>query len=177
MALQSSTNHASSIFTSQSTLILAPSSYCTLHLLISFSTYFHYLFFGRLLSGLLWGLLLNIWLPSLSLSVLLRWPIQYKLLSSTSEIISKYTNSRINSSLYRFLLFSLTVISPHKILLKPFLSKSPPTTQLYDNQGHSKTMFWEWSQNSETFQKRRTSVSFSLLFRLWKKKRWRSICS
>jgi hypothetical protein len=119
--------------------------------------------FGRPLSGLPWGLLLNIWTLSLSISVLVIWPIHCQALNSTSEIISKCTNSCFNSTLYRCLLFSFVVISPH-IRLESFLSKAP----LCENQGHATTMFWECSLNNATFRKTRSSMSFSLLFVLKK---------
>ena len=67
-------------------------------------------------------LLLNTWLTFLLLSILLTWPIQFNRLILTNESISKYPNSNINS-LYRFLLFSFTLIPPN-FILKTFLSKS-----------------------------------------------------
>jgi len=91
---------------------------------------------------------------SLSSSILLIWPINCQRFNSTREIISKYTNSCTNTPLYRFLLFSFTVISPN-ILLKTLLSKAP----LCENQGHATNMFWESSLNNGTFQKSRSSMS------------------
>ena len=75
------------------------------HLLISVCTQFHHLFFGRPLSRLPWGLLLNTSLTLLLLSILLTWPIQFNRRTLTNESTSKFPNSCMNSLLYRFLQF------------------------------------------------------------------------
>jgi len=90
---------------------------CNLHLLISVGTQFHHLFFGRSLSQLPWGLMLNTWLTSLLPSILLTWPIQFSWLTMTNESISEPPNSCINSLLYHLLQFLFTLI-PTNILLK-----------------------------------------------------------
>ena len=83
-----------------------------LHLLISVCIQFHPLFFGphNILSL---GLLLNIWLTFLLLSIVLMWPIwfiHYQNLQTTASVL-----------FYHFLQFLFTLIPPN-ILLKTFLS-------------------------------------------------------
>jgi hypothetical protein len=57
-----------------------------LHLLASVCTQFHHLFFGRPFSRLPSGLLLNIWLTFLLLSILLTWPIKFSRLILKMEV-------------------------------------------------------------------------------------------
>jgi len=78
-------------------------------------------FFGRLLSVLPGGLLLNTWLTYLSLSILLTWQVKFNWVLLTNENISKSPHNCINSLLHRFSNFPL--VAPD-ILLKTFLSKA-----------------------------------------------------
>ena len=71
-----------------------------LRLWIPVFTQFHHLFFGRPLSRLPWGLLLNTSLAFLLLSILLTWLIQFGRLNLTNESISKSANIGIDSLLY-----------------------------------------------------------------------------
>ena len=84
------------------------------HLLIPVCTQFHHLFFGRPLSRLSWGLLLNTWLTSPLHSILLTWPIQFNRLTLTNESLSKSPNSCNYFSLHRFLQILFTLIPPQK---------------------------------------------------------------
>jgi len=77
--------------------------------------------FGRPLSRLPWGLLLNTWLTFLLPSILLTWPIQFDRPTLTNESIYESPNSCINSLLYRSLQFSLTLIPP--FFLRLFFQK------------------------------------------------------
>jgi len=78
--------------------------------------------FGRPLSRLPWGLLLNTWPTFLLLSILLTWTIHINRLVLTNESISQSPNRSVNSLSYRFLQFSLTLI-PQNFLLKMFFQK------------------------------------------------------
>jgi hypothetical protein len=89
-----------------------------LQLLISVCTQFNHLFFGRPLSRRPWGLLLHTWLNFRLLSVLLTWPIKFSRRFLKNESISKSPKSRINSLLYRFLLFPFTLLPRHKALMQ-----------------------------------------------------------
>ena len=89
-----------------------------LHLLIYVCAQFRHLFFGRPLSRCAWGLLLNTWRNFLLLSILLTWPIQFSRRFLKNESVSKSQKSYINYLLYRFLLFSFTLIPHHKALVQ-----------------------------------------------------------
>ena len=110
---------------------------------IHISTQLPHLFLGHPIRWLPWGLLLNMWLTFLLLSILLTWLIQFNRLILTNENISKSPNSCI-TSFYCCFQLSFTLF-PKTFFLKIFYQNWQPFSKIFIQSPRICSVYCHWS--------------------------------